>query len=88
MDMNLPAVAPPAVRDNAPVQFSAYGPGWGYCAFEIQPSVMCARLGAADATAKQMLLAFELGKRTIARVITDKSLPSTGERVTLGSNDF
>lgn len=88
MEIALPAIAAPTVRSDSAVLFSAYGFGWGYCAFEIPLSIMCVQLGAPDATPKQLLLAFELGKRTIVQAIAEKNLPATGERVTLGSQDF
>ncbi len=78
----------PIVSADSAVLFSAYGFGWGYCAFALPSAAVCEQLGAADATAKQMLLAFELGKRRIRQVVERKSLPDTGERVTLSSADF
>jgi hypothetical protein len=78
----------PIVSADSAVLFSAYGFGWGYCAFALPPAAVCEHLGAADATARQMLLAFELGKRRIRQVVESKALPGTGERVTLSSADF
>ncbi|MEW6346669.1 MAG: hypothetical protein AB1704_39070 [Pseudomonadota bacterium] len=88
MDIDLPNVSVPTVRSDAAIWFSAYGFGWGYCAFEIPPSIMRANLGAADSTPKQLMLAFELGKHAIARAIESKNLSATGERIALLSRDF
>jgi hypothetical protein len=78
----------PIVSADSAVLFSAYGFGWGYCAFALPPAAVCEQLGAADGTARQLLLAFELGKRRIRQVVERKALPGTGERVTLTSADF
>ncbi|HWX13129.1 MAG TPA: hypothetical protein VNZ04_14215 [Trinickia sp.] len=78
----------PIVSADSAVLFSAHGVGWGYCAFALLPAAVCEQLGAADGTARQLLLAFELGKRRIRQVVERKALPGTGERVTLSSADF
>jgi hypothetical protein len=78
----------PIVSADSAVLFSAYGFGWGYCAFALPSAAVCEQLGAADETARQLLLAFELGKRRIRQVIERKARPDTGERVMLSSADF
>ena len=68
--------------------FSAYGFGWGYCAFALPAETVCEKLGAASKTPKQLMLAFELGKRHLLRTIANKALPAAGERVTLLAADL
>jgi hypothetical protein len=70
------------------IWFSAYGFGWGYRAFELPFEVACEKLGAADPTPKHALLAFELGKRQVLRVIDRKPGANTGEPLTLSAQDF
>jgi hypothetical protein len=36
-------------------------------------------------TPKQLMLAFELGKRRILQAVDQKALPATGERITLSA---
>ncbi|MFL9937043.1 hypothetical protein P0D88_50855 [Paraburkholderia sp. RL18-103-BIB-C] len=68
--------------------FSAYGFGWGYCAFALPAEAVCEKLGAANETPKQLMLAFELGKRRVLQAVEQKALPSTGERITLSADDL
>jgi hypothetical protein len=70
------------------IWFSAYGFGWGYCAFALPAEVVCEELGAANETPTQLKLAFELGKRRLLHAVETKALPGTGERITLSSADF
>lgn len=88
MDTALPNITATMVQNDLAIWFSAYGFGWGYCVFEIRPLIVQAHLGAIDATPKQLLLAFELGKRAVVQAIGNKRLPANGERVTLLSQDF
>ena len=78
----------PILTTNCDVLFSVYEFGWGYCSFELAPQAVCEHLGAADESRKQLLLAFELGKRRILQVTKGKLLPETGERVRLSGADF
>jgi hypothetical protein len=78
----------PILSADATVWFSAYGFGWGYCAFALPAEAVCERLGAANETLKQLMLAFELGKRRVLQAIEQKALPSTGERITLSADDL
>jgi hypothetical protein len=78
----------PIISDESEVLFSAYGVGWGYCAFALPPDAICEELGAANASKRQLLLAFELGKRRILQVVNRRSLPDTGKRITLSAADF
>ncbi|WP_243672386.1 hypothetical protein [Paraburkholderia kirstenboschensis] len=68
--------------------FSAYGFGWGYCAFALPAETVCEKLGAANETAKQLILAFELGKRKILQAVEQKAIPRTDERITLSAADL
>lgn len=54
---------------NSSVWFSVFGFGWGYCAFALPAEVLCESLGAKNATPKQSVLAFELGKRSNEAVV-------------------
>jgi hypothetical protein len=73
---------------NSSVWFSAYGFGWGYCAFALPAEVVCEVLGATNATPKQLMLAFELGKCHLQRAIGAKRLPGTGSRIILDAADL
>jgi hypothetical protein len=78
----------PMLSSESEIWFSAYSPGWGYCAFVLPPEAVCEELGAADKSRRQLRLAFELGKRQILRVINDRACPATGERIRLSAADF
>ncbi|REE07601.1 hypothetical protein B0G71_8136 [Paraburkholderia sp. BL27I4N3] len=78
----------PLLTVDSTLWFSAYGFGWGYCAFALPAETVCEKLGAANGTAKQLMLAFELGKRKILQVVEQKAIPSTGERITLSAADL
>ena len=69
------------------IWFSAYGFGWGYCAFSIPIEAICEYLGAADVSTKQLMLAFELGRKRISRSIELIDIPETGDRVILNRLD-
>ncbi|MGT2476588.1 hypothetical protein [Paraburkholderia terrae] len=88
MNIPLPIIAAATVQDDSAIWFSAYGFGWGYCVFEIRPLIMQTHLGAADTSPQQLLLAFVLSKRAVLQAIGNKSLPATGERITLLGHDF
>jgi hypothetical protein len=83
--MNLTA---PILCTDSTVLFSAYGFGWGYCAFALPCGVVCEELGAANRTPRQLLLAFELGKRRLLHAVEAKAAPGTGERITLSAADL
>ena len=70
------------------VWFSAYGVGWGYCAFALPIELVCKSLGAADETPKQLVLAFELGKQHLRKAIAERYVPGTGERIVLCAADL
>ncbi|KAA1009827.1 hypothetical protein FVF58_21055 [Paraburkholderia panacisoli] len=55
--------------------FSAYGFGWGYCAFALPAA--CENLGAANGTPKQFMLAFELGQHRLLQAVKQNALPIT-----------
>ncbi|CAB3793193.1 hypothetical protein LMG28614_03669 [Paraburkholderia ultramafica] len=81
-------LTPPLLSADSTLWFSAYGFGWGYCAFALDAETVCEKLGAANETPKQLMLAFELGKRRLLQAIEPKTLPGTGERVTLSAADL
>ncbi|WP_240159142.1 MULTISPECIES: hypothetical protein [Burkholderiaceae] len=83
--MNLTA---PQLSGDATLWFSAYAFGWGYCAFALPAETVREKLGAANETPKQLMLAFELGKRRLLQAVEQKVLPITGERITLSSADL
>ncbi|HEX7913545.1 hypothetical protein A6V36_21600 [Paraburkholderia ginsengiterrae] len=78
----------PLLSADSTVWFSAYGFGWGYCAFALPAETVCEKLGAANESPKQLMLAFELGKRRLLQVVEQKALPGTGERITLSPADL
>lgn len=78
----------PLLSADSTVWFSAYGFGWGYCAFALPAEAVCEKLGAANESPKQLMLAFELGKRRLLQVVEQKALPGTGERITLSPADL
>lgn len=71
------------VSRDASLWFSAYGFGWGYCAFSVPIEVVCEYLGAADVSTKQLMLAFELSRNRISKIVKQIEIPETGERVIL-----
>jgi hypothetical protein len=84
--MNITAVF---FSDDSAMQFSVYGPGWGYRAFSIPSTVICDQLGAANQNPKQLSLAFELGRPRILRAVQRATTPPDSEgRVTLLASDF
>src|ERR1700675_4708456 len=78
----------PLLSVDSALWFSAYGFGWGYCAFALPAETVCEKLGAANETPKQLMLAFELGKHRLLQTIARKALPGTGERITLSTADI
>jgi hypothetical protein len=65
------------------IWFSAYGFGWGYRAFALPAHTVREKLGASDESAKQLALAFELGRRRILQAIEQVAPPQAGERIEL-----
>lgn len=78
----------PFLSVDSTLWFSAYGFGWGYCAFALPAATVCEKLGAANETPKQLMLAFELGQQRLLQVVQQKVLLGTGERITLSTDDF
>lgn len=78
----------PFLTVDSTLWFSAYGFGWGYCAFALPAETVCEKLGAANESPKQLMLAFELGKRRLLQTVEQKALPGTGERITLSTDDL
>jgi hypothetical protein len=87
MNAKLVSLSAPFISRDASLWFSAYGFGWGYCAFSIPIEAVCEYLGAADASTKQLMLAFELGRNRISKVVKQVEIPETGERVILDRLD-
>ncbi len=88
MDHPSTTVTMPIVTSGPTLWFSAYAFGWGYCAFSLTSEVICEQLGAADGTSRQLLLAFELGKRRVLHAVERIKLPQTGERIPLSAKDL
>lgn len=88
MDEPRTNLTPPLLSGDSTLWFSAYGFGWGYCAFAIPAEMVCEKLAAANETPKQLMLAFELGKRRLLQAVEQKALPGTGERITLSPDDL
>ncbi|MCC8403145.1 hypothetical protein LJ655_14820 [Paraburkholderia sp. MMS20-SJTN17] len=88
MDQTQMNLSAPLLSADLTRLFSAYGFGWGYCAFALPAETVCAKLGAADETPKQLMLAFQLGQRRVLQAVEQKALPSTGERIMLSAADL
>lgn len=88
MDQPHTNLTAPLLSVDSTLWFSAYGFGWGYCAFALPAKTVCEKLGAANETPKQLMLAFELGKRRLLQAVEQKALPGTGERITLSAADL
>jgi hypothetical protein len=87
MNAKLVNLSAPFISADASLWFSAYGFGWGYCAFAIPIEAVCEYLGAADDSKKQLMLAFELSRNRISKVVKQVQIPETGERVILDRLD-
>jgi hypothetical protein len=88
MDRPGTSLTSPILSPAAEVWFSAYGFGWGYCSFALPAEAICEKLGAANDTARQLMLAFELGKVRLLHAVDQKTLPATGERIELSAADL
>jgi hypothetical protein len=65
------------------IQFTAFGLGWGFRAYALPAGVVIDRLGAANASKRQLVLAFQVNRQRIAQAVLDADEPRTGERVIL-----
>ena len=74
MDQPRTNLTAPILSADSTLWFSAYGFGWGYCAFALPAEAVCEQLGAANETAKQLMLAFEPGKRRILQAVEHRVL--------------
>jgi hypothetical protein len=83
MKIPLPDITKPTLSNDSAVWFSAYGFGWGYCAFALPFQAVCEQLGARDTSSRQLMLAFELGRRKIVQAVASAEIPLNGDRVTL-----
>ncbi|SIT51600.1 conserved hypothetical protein [Paraburkholderia piptadeniae] len=68
--------------------FAAYEFGWGYRAFEIHGDTVQAKLGAADTSPRQLMLAFELGRPRITKAVMPMTFEYRGERIVLHATDL
>lgn len=81
-------LTPPIVHAAA-LRFSAYEFGRGFKAFEIPSEIARSELGAADASARQLVLAFELGRHKIAKAVEPMMLDEyQGQRICLRATDL
>jgi hypothetical protein len=78
----------PILSADSSVWFSAYRFGWGYCAFSLPFDVVREKLGAANESPKQLMLAFELAKRRLSHLVEQKYIPQLAERITLVAADL
>lgn len=76
-------ITAPVISHDASLWFSAYGFGWGYCAVSLPIESVCKHLGAADASTRQLMLAFEVSRKRILRAVEQIEIPETGDRVVL-----
>ena len=88
MDQPGISLTTPILFADSTMWFSAYCFGWGYCAFALPAEAVCEKLGAANETPKQLMLAFELGKRRLLQAVEQKTLPANGERIMLSAADL
>jgi hypothetical protein len=88
MEQPLTNLTEPILSADSAIWFSAYGFGWGYCAFALPSEVVCECLGAADDSPRQLLLAFQLGKPRLLAAVERTALPGVGKRLPLCANDL
>jgi len=88
MDQRQIEISRPMLTGGRTVLFSAFGFGWGYCSFVLSAEVICEVLGAANTSAKQLNLAFELGKRRILHAVENCAIPGHVEPVVLLASDL
>ena len=87
--MSTPAVklTRPMVHGDA-LWFAAYEFGWGYKAFKLPADVAQRELGALDSSARQLTLAFELGRQRIAGAVAPMCAEYAGQRIALKTDDL
>ncbi|CAM2154750.1 conserved protein of unknown function [Pararobbsia alpina] len=78
----------PRFANESTICFSAYGFGWGYCAFEVSPEVACQYLGAANDSHRQLLLAFQLGNQKLLRAAERATPPLSGAPIEITGQDL
>src|SRR5258707_4763606 len=66
MNAKLVSLSAPFISADASLWFSAYGFGWGYCAFSIPIEAVCEYPGAAGGPTQQLLVSFLFGKERIS----------------------
>jgi hypothetical protein len=78
----------PMFADESTIRFSAYGFGWGYCAFELSSDVARQYLGAANESPRQLLLAFQLGNQKLLKAAERTEPPLSGAPVEITGQDL
>jgi hypothetical protein len=81
-------ISRPILVDGSTLLFSAFGFGWGYCSFALPVKVICEEFGAANTSARQLALAFELGKQRIQRAVEQRAIFGHGCLIWLSSADL
>jgi len=83
--MELPRtnVTSPLLATDSALWFSVYGFGWGYRASSIPVEALRGKLGTANATPGQLMLAFESSRRQLLEAIEHKAWPPSGKRIAL-----
>lgn len=67
------------------IQFSAFGPGWGFCSYTLPAGVVMERLGAKDLSASQLCLAFQLNRQRIVTAVAGADAQDRGKRAILSN---
>jgi hypothetical protein len=65
------------------IRFSAFGPGWGFCAYSLPAGLVIDRLGAANASEQQLNLAFQVNRQRITQAVVKAGMPEAGKRIIL-----
>jgi hypothetical protein len=68
---------------NDEIHFSAFCPGWGFCAYVLPAGLAITRLGAANGSRQQLNLAFQVNRQRIAQAVIHAGVPEPGKRVIL-----
>ena len=68
---------------NGQIHFSAFGPGWGFCAYTVPANVVMKHLGARDPSAAQLRLAFQLNRQRIVAAVVEGGVCDPCKRVLL-----
>jgi hypothetical protein len=88
MEQPITDLTEPILSIDSAIWFSAYGFGWGYCAFALPAEVVCECLGATDGSPEQLLMAFRVGKPRLLAAAERTARPGIGKRLPLSANDL